>query len=780
MFIHLAFVRLSQIFMARQQKSLFDTQPEQWQLDAADDWQAARIVFSRSPFGPYDYLVPAEMRGKVAAGQRLRVPLGRSGRLVVGFCIEMFTPDHPAAASVNPGRLKPVESIVDVNPLLSASLLQLGHWISDRWHCPPGTTFDSIVPAAVRELSNTRETIFLESDPEVVARLDDMRLTVQQRAALEYLRDSPESLTPAELAKAAGCTTAPITALRKKNLLRTSRVRIEQRAFPLAGKSGHADYELNDDQRRALMQIHDSLENCRHETILLHGITGSGKTEVYIQAIRKVIEYGRTAIVLVPEISLTPQTRRRFCERFERVAVLHSNLTPAQRAWHWRQIAAGNIQVVIGARSAIFAPVPHLGLIILDEEHDGSFKQDTAPRYHARDVARQRSLQQNIPLILGSATPSLETWKLALENKATTVSLPKRIMNLPLPDVVAIDMRGEFVRRHSRGSISRPLHAAMFDSLRSGGQVILLLNRRGYSTMVQCPQCGTVVHCPDCAIAMTHHKDRKFLMCHYCDYRKPVPNACAECGFTDIFFSGTGTQRLEQEVLAKFPDYTCERMDTDSMQRPGSHELALDRFRAGETKILLGTQMIAKGLDFPNVTVVGVVNADTALHLNDFRAGERTFTLITQVAGRTGRGPRGGRVLVQTCNPDHPAIVAAMRHDYESFAASELASRREFGYPPCQSLARFVIRSEKQGLAHDTAVRMAEIAATWPGKDDSMTVVGPAEAPITKLRGKFRYHFLLQGPDEEPLHAWIRHIEARLPELKDVQHIVDFDPQEMM
>jgi primosomal protein N' (replication factor Y) (superfamily II helicase) len=775
-----AVFRLSTGFMARQQESLFDTRPELWELDAADDWQAARVVFSRSPFGPYDYLVPTEMRGKVEAGQRLRVPLGRSGRLVIGFCTAIVTPGHADAASVNAGRLKPVESIVDLKPLLSAGLLQLGQWISDRWHCPPGTTYDSIVPAAVRELSNTRETIFLESDPEVVARLDEMRLTPHQRAALEFLRDSPESLTPAELAKAAGCTTAPIMALRKKNLLRTSRVRMEQKAFPLAGTAGEADYQLNDDQQQALTIIHHSLEQCRHETILLHGITGSGKTEVYIQAIRKVIEFGRTAIVLVPEISLTPQTRRRFCERFDKVAVLHSNLTPAQRAWHWRQIAAGNIQVVIGARSAVFAPVPHLGLIILDEEHDGSFKQDTAPRYHARDVARQRSLQQNVPLILGSATPSLETWKLAMENKATTVSLPRRIMNLPLPDVVAVDMRGEFVRRHTRGSISRPLHAAMLDSLRSGGQVILLLNRRGYSTMVQCPQCGTVVHCPDCAIAMTHHKDRKFLMCHYCDHRKPVPDACAECGFNDIFFSGTGTQRLEQEVLARFPAFPCERMDTDSMQRPGSHELALDRFRAGETKILLGTQMIAKGLDFPNVTVVGVVNADTALHLNDFRAGERTFTLITQVAGRTGRGPRGGRVLVQTYNPDHPAIVAAMRHDYETFATGELASRSEFGYPPYQSLARFVIRSEKQRLASDTATRMAEIAAAWPGKDESMVIVGPAEAPINKLRGKFRYHFLLQGPDEEPLHAWIRHIESQVPELEEVQHIVDFDPLEMM
>jgi primosomal protein N' (replication factor Y) len=462
------------------------------------------------------------------------------------------------------------------------------------------------------------------------------------------------------------------------------------------------------------------------------------------------------------------------------VAVLHSHLTAAQRAWHWRQIAAGDIQVVIGARSAVFAPVPHLGLIVLDEEHDGSFKQDTAPRYHARDVARQRSEQENVPLILGSATPSLESWHRALQKRATIIELPRRILDLPMPDVTTIDLRGEFVRRHSRGAISRQLHGAMMDSLKAGGQAILLLNRRGYSTTIQCPQCGHVVQCPDCAIAMTHHKDRKFVMCHYCDHRAPVPAACPECHFSNIQFWGVGTQRLEQEVAARFPDYPCVRMDTDSMQKPGSHESTLEQFRSGEKKILLGTQMIAKGLDFPNVTVVGVINADTALHLNDFRAGERTFTLITQVAGRTGRGPLGGRVLVQTFNPDHPAIVAATRHDYHAFAAAELQHRRDFSYPPFGALARFVIRGDQEDLAREMGVRMAELAESWPEKTADCRVTGPAEAPITKLRGKYRFHFLMQSAAEETLHPWIDHVRNAAPQIGGVQYIVDFDPQEML
>ncbi len=763
-----------------EQQALFDTQPPAWQLDDQDDWLAARIVFAQTPFGPYDYEVPEPLRDQVQVGQRVRVPLGRGNRVVEGYCVKLFPSFDPEAAGIPIGRLKPIKQLIDPQPLVSGKLLELARWISDRWHCPLGITIETIVPVAVRDQSNTRTAIFLESDPAVMRQLDELNLPPKQRRALEVLRESRQSLTPAELAKESGCTIAPITALRKKKLVRQVRSRIEQRTHHLQAQPRQPDLKLNGHQVQALGAVREALTTNVHRSILLHGITGSGKTEVYIRAIQQVIEMGRQAIVLVPEISLTPQTRQRFCERFDHVAVLHSNLTAAQRGWHWRQIATGKIQVVIGARSAVFAPVPQLGLIVLDEEHDSSFKQDQSPRYHARDVARWRGQREQVPLVLGSATPALETWHRAQQGDTQLVSLPERILQLPLPDVTTVDLRGEFVRRQSRGAISRTLQLAMRDSLAEGGQVILLLNRRGFATTIQCPQCGHVVYCPDCAIAMTHHRDRHFIMCHYCDHRCPEPRNCVQCGFSNIQFWGVGTQRLEQEVQTRFPDYPCVRMDTDSMQRPGSHEKALAQFRAGEKRILLGTQMIAKGLDFPRVTLVGVINADTALHLHDFRAGERTFALVTQVAGRTGRGPRGGRVLVQTFNPDHPAILAASRHDYAAFADYELHHRSEFGYPPFGLLARVVVRGPHEQHARQLAELLAQSARDWPLGDDETRVIGPAEAPIAKLRGKFRFHFLLRAIEDRTLHDWIKHITSSVPESDDAQYVIDVDPQEML
>ena len=435
---------------------------------------------------------------------------------------------------------------------------------------------------------------------------------------------------------------------------------------------------------------------------------------------------------------------------------------------------------MIGARSAIFAPVPQLGLIVLDEEHDSSFKQDQSPRYHARDVARMRSEHEQIPLVLGSATPSLESWLWASRDEHRLLQLPHRVHHRPLPHVEVVDLRGEFAKRSTKGSISRPLHSAIRQSIDEGGQVILLLNRRGFATNIQCPQCGHVVYCPDCAIAMTHHRDRKFIMCHYCDHRQSEPSSCHECGFRNIQFWGTGTQRLEHEVNARFPDAQCVRMDTDSMQRPGSHEKALAAFRKGEKRILVGTQMIAKGLDFPNVTLVGVVNADTALHLHDFRAGERTFALVTQVAGRTGRGPKGGHVIVQTFNPDHPSIQAAAKHDFSAFADVELNHRQEFTYPPYGMLARFVIRSEQESLARQMAEQLAQTARQHQDPASFGKVVGPAEAPISKLRGKFRFHFLLKTRDETTMNTWISKICDATPNIENVQYIVDVDPQDML
>jgi primosomal protein N' (replication factor Y) len=438
--------------------------------------------------------------------------------------------------------------------------------------------------------------------------------------------------------------------------------------------------------------------------------------------------------------------------------------------------------VVVGARSAIFAPTPHLGLIVLDEEHETSFKQESVPRYHARDVAVARAAAEQIPLVLGSATPSLESWQRAQNGEYTLVEMPRRVLGRPMPAVGTIDLRAQQARGGmSQGAISRQLHAAVSAALDEGGQVILLLNRRGFATHIQCPACGHVVRCPECDIALTHHRTKEVALCHYCDFEVPAPTSCPVCDFRGIRYWGLGTQRLEAEVRARFPNVMALRMDTDAMQAPGSHERALRAFRAGKVQILLGTQMIAKGLDFPNVTLVGVINADTALHLPDFRAAERTFQLVTQVAGRTGRGPKGGRVLVQTFSPDHPAIQAAVRHDYAAFAAGELPMRQMLRYPPYTAMVRLVIRGPSQPIGAEFAKYITgRLAAALERRQADARVLGPAPCPFARLRGKYRFQIQVQGPAGELLRAAVAEATADLEPPEDVQWIVDVDPVEML
>ncbi len=638
--------------MTHNQGELFDSEPAPWEWDAAADILVATVVFPEAPLGTFDYLVPDELRGRLKTGARVQVPLGKGNRGVVGYCVRL------GPHSSTQKRLKPISSIVDATPLMNPDILDLTHWLSDYYLCPWGTALEAVVPAGVRVQAGTRNVTFLDVSNDVAARLSRLSLPPKQMAALSQLVAAGRPLPTAELQARADCGHSPIQQLLKKGLIasETRRVHLgDPEAVPVPRTP---PLPLNPDQAEALRAILHALQSRQHQTILLHGVTGSGKTEVYIQAIDEVIHYGRQAIVLVPEISLTPQTRRRFRSRFDRVAVLHSNLSPAERHGEWLRIARGEVQVIVGARSAIFAPVPDLGIVIIDEEHEPSFKQDTAPRYHAREVAARRTSQCGVPLVLGSATPSLESWYRSTTGAHTIVSLPSRVLNRPLPAVSTIDLRNEQYRRGARGSLSRPLRQAMKAALADEGQVILLLNRRGYSTHIQCPACGYALRCDHCDIAMTHHKSGGQIICHYCDARRPVPAACPQCHFDGIRFSGSGTQRLEAEVQAAFPTCTCLRMDTDTMKGHGAHEAALDRFRHGEVQILLGTQMIAKGLDFPNVTLVGVINADVGLHLPDFRAAERTFQLVTQVAGRTGRGTKGGacscRRTVPKTGPSKP------------------------------------------------------------------------------------------------------------------------------
>lgn len=753
-----------------QQQTLFDPEPAPWELDDAAQRHVATIVLAKGPEGEFDYLVPETLNPQI--GCRVKVPLGRGNQSVVGYCV--------AIDFKSPGgrRLKQIAEVLDTQALLTPSMLRVTRWMADYYLCPWGQVLEAVVPAGVRQKAGTRDVTLLSVSPETVARVEQLKLSVKQREVIRVLAASPRPLTASQLAARAGCTVAPIQALRKKKLLtasveRLSTVRAAEVAVPR-----ELAHELNADQTAALDAIRESLHASEHRTVLIHGVTGSGKTEVYIRAIDEVVHFGRQAILLVPEISLTPQTVARFRARFDRVAVLHSHQSDVERHEHWRRIAQGEVEVVIGARSAIFAPTPHLGLIVLDEEHESTFKQESAPRYHARDVALQRAADQNVPLVLASATPSLESWQRAATGEFWLVEMPRRVFNRPLPAVRTIDLRDESHSKLSRGAISRPLHQAMEAALRDGGQVILLLNRRGFSTHIQCPGCGHVSKCPHCDLPLTFHRRQSSALCHYCDYQTPVPTACPDCKSPGLRFSGLGTQKLEAEVRARFPNQACLRMDTDSMQQRGSHERALSAFRDGQVRILLGTQMIAKGLDFPNVTLVGVINADTALNLPDFRASERTFQLVTQVAGRTGRGEQGGRVLVQTFAPETPAILAAVRHDYNAFARAELPHRQASLYPPFASMVRIVVRGESD--AHTRALA-DEIGQRLRAKaTDALRVLGPAPAPMTKLRGQYRYQIQVQSEDSDLLRSVVRTATADLKPPEGLLWTVDVDPWDMM
>jgi primosomal protein N' (replication factor Y) len=751
------------------QQQLFGPEPLPWEQADRDDLLCAQVVFNRPLDTPFDYLIPDPLRATVQAGQRVKVPLGRGDHLTVGYCVGVGRPRQVE-------RLKRIHSLIDARPLLSPHMLELTRWIADRYLCAWGQVLDTVIPAGVRNRAGTREVLLLSLNAEELAKNTGAKLPPKQAAVLKVLEAAGRPMPLEHVARQAQCGTAPITALRRKRFVQAVIERTDP-GEPLAPDVKSADdLVLNSDQQRALSRVLSSLREQRHQTFLLYGVTGSGKTEVYIRAIREVVGYGRQAIVLVPEISLTPQTIRRFRSRFDSVAVLHSHLSDSERHRHWQQIAAGRVQVVVGARSAVFAPTPNLGLIAIDEEHETSFKQDTTPRYHAREVARRRAELEGVPLILGSATPTLESWRQAQAGHDELLRLPRRVEGLPMPPVVVVDVRHDPIRS-AGGAIGRALRTAIQNALEADGQVILFLNLRGFSPVLWCRECGTAVKCPHCDVSLTWHKERQIVLCHSCDFHRTPPTECPACGKSGLQYLGVGTQRLEQEVRAKFARYPCVRMDSDSMKKPGSHDRALEAFRHGEVKILLGTQMISKGLDFPNVTLVGVIDADTVLHQPDLRASERTFQLIAQVAGRTGRSRKGGRVLVQTCCPTEPAILFASRHDYVGFAQAELEHRRHRHVPPFEHLVRVIIRGPEEAAVkaharHMAAACQAEIAAAGL----PVRVLGPAPAPVVRLKGNLRYHFQLSAIDVEPIGRLWRKVAPGFERPAQVEFAVDVDP----
>ena len=788
------------------QPDLFD-EPDEF-LDTAER-TFAEIVFDRPLDHAYSYAVPASLRDAIAVGKRVLAPFGKGDRQTIGFCVGL-TRAEPER------KVKAILQVLDDDALLTEPLLKLTRWMADYYLCGWGQVLNAVVPAGVKKQAGTRPTPMLELVPEALLPAPPPHLSPKQKRVREYLQAQSAPVELRRVMTETGCGAAPIEALVDKGYARRRIGRVTtttavSEPMPRAIREGEAPAEpwdaarqeprppdqltLTVDQAAAWKQLEPSLHDGGFKPFLLHGITGSGKTELYLRAIDEVVRQGKEALVLVPEISLTPQTIASFQGRAHEVAILHSHLHAAERGKHWRRIARGEVQVVVGARSAVFAPTRKLGLIVIDEEHEASFKQEMTPRYHARDVAVMRARLENIPIILGSATPSLETWHNAERGQYTRLTLPRRVADRSLPEVKVIDLR------HDRGLKGRPvigispsLERAMQNALDSGGQVILLLNRRGFSTYLHCPACGHVEHCKFCDLSMTYHKERHVIMCHYCGFETRPPEKCPICGQGQVLYQGMGTEKLQAEIESKFPGHTVERMDSDTMKRPGSHRRVLEAFRRGEIQILLGTQMIAKGLDFPNVTVVGVVNADVGLHHADFRASERTFQLLAQVAGRTGRGDQGGDVYLQTWQPEHPAITLAAQHDYLTFAREEMKVRRLFSYPPYQRMARLVIRSKDEKHANEYADRLAsafrvhlekrKTSPLPPGEGsvarEELRLLGPAEAPVFRLKGYFRFHFQMQSASSGLLHEVLRAVLPTVRVPSGVELTVDIDPQDML
>ena len=752
-------------------------------LDAGDahavavDGPFAGVVFNRPVDLIFSYRIPARLTKAVVPGQRVRVPLGRGNTPSIGHVVEVT-----ATAEINPRRVKDVLEVLDDPPLVDGVMLDLTRWMARYYACTWGQALDAVVPAGVKKQAGTRVWTCLTL-PETTRNglLDQsLKLTAKQTEILEVVARADVPLTIADVCKRAKVGQGPVLALRKSGLLHTVKRRMGSGPAEEADADAaapRAPLELTIEQKAALTMLAPSLRGeGGFATFLLHGVTGSGKTEIYLGAIDQVVARGREAIVLVPEISLTPQTIRRFKRRFPRVAVLHSHLSEGERHRHWRSIANGEVQVVVGARSAIFAPTRKLGLIVIDEEHEGSFKQETVPRYHARDVAVKRAQLEGVPVILGSATPALETWRNATTGRYTRISLRSRVGARPMPAVSLIDMRYE---EPVGVVLSQSLKEAMTRTLDAGEQVILLLNRRGFNTFAVCvnPQCRNVLKCKHCDVSLTYHQGRRKLVCHFCDAEIDRLPACPECQ-KPLWYGGLGTERLEREVVEAFPGRSIRRMDSDTMRAHGSHERTLAAFKAGEVQILLGTQMIAKGLDFPNVTLVGVVDADTALHLPDFRAAERTFQIVTQVAGRSGRGEKPGRVLVQTYSPEVAAIAHAQHHDYLGFVAGELVERQRHGMPPYGRLARLIAR----GLdARDVQHYLEELHAALNAARSTLVVLtAVVPAPVEKIRNLHRFHVRLRCPSPKPLLDLLRAVLPLHPPPPGVELAVDVDPMSLL
>jgi primosomal protein N' (replication factor Y) len=740
------------------------------------------------------YAVPREL-GDLQPGERVIVPLGRGDKAIAGVVIEILARENGSIGGLDPDRIKPIARRDAEGVRLPGALLELARWISSYYCCPIGMTLASMLPNAVKKRVGLVSKRMIDlGDPLPLGE----KLPAKQRRVLEVLATLPSARRPIEMADlmrlAELGTSGPIRKLLDRGLLEMTRRTHVEATWAKQAIDARIPESLTRHQRIALDAIAAKLDS-GFSTHLLFGVTGSGKTEVYIRLIEEVLTRGKASLMLVPEISLTPQTGGRLIGRFPKhhVAVLHSGLTAAQRHQQWSMVASGEARIVLGARSAVFAPfLPGaLGLIIVDEEHDGSYKQDQAPRYHGRDVAVRRGQLEQCPVVLGSATPALESWHNATARHSYELHrLPERVPGLRLPKVEIVDFVQERrMHRDKRVHLIGPtMLAALGHTLDTGGQALILLNRRGYANYIACPDhhCGWVMTCDHCDVTMVYHVNRKlptggYVRCHHCLAEQKLPVNCPQCGNRIVPF-GLGTQRVEEELQRIFPQLiegrTMLRVDSDAMRGAASFHDALARFGSGEVKLLLGTQMIAKGLDFPGVRLVGVVNADTSINLPDFRAAERTFQLVNQVAGRCGRGDDAGRVIVQSFAPRTPAIQLAAAHDYEAFAALELEQREACGLPPIGRMVRIVVRDEDLADCISAAQALADRLRELAG--ETVRLRGPMPCPIARIAGKHRQQIELLAVGPGPLQKLLAAARSEAALKPGEAVAVDVDPLALM
>jgi primosomal protein N' (replication factor Y) len=738
---------------------------------------AARVLIDGPSELVFDYAIPDGLN--VQPGCRVRIPL--RNKLSQGTVLDLVEQQDDLGFA-----LRPLHSLSDPEPLITPNLLKAGRWIAGYYGCSIESVVRALLPEAVRTEDNSakvRKTVILESDPppDILAKLQ--KRAPKQAAILSLLAHAPDKkLALADLGDGAS---ASVKSLAKQELVRVidEEVRRDPEADGIEEILPDSPLPLNDEQEAALKVILESL-NSQPSTlnspppILLHGVTGSGKTEVYLQAARATLDLGKTVLVLVPEISLTPQTVRRFRARFagiqEQVAVLHSNLSQGERFDEWHRIRKGIARIVIGARSAVFAPLPDLGLILVDEEHENSYKQDQVPRYHGRDVAVLRASLENCTVVLGSATPSLESFQNTLEGKYKIVRLAKRADGQSLPLIRVLDMRLEKQKQKGGMAIlSDRLRNALEQRLLKNEQSILFLNRRGFARSLQCPSCGHVCMCPHCSVPLTYHRDDERLMCHICGHQAVVPRKCPECRDPAIALQGYGTQKVE-EVLAKvLPNAKIARIDADAMRKKHALRDLLNAFQARKIDVLIGTQMIAKGLHFPNVTLVGILNADIGLHVPDFRAGERVFQLLTQVAGRAGRGDLEGEVIVQTFTPHSPSIQFARHHDFDGFAEQELEFRRQFAFPPFAHCAVLTSRSTHERRAEFTLQTLHRRLTEDP--PPGLIIGEPLPSPLVKTHGQFRFQLMLRSAKARPMTRHVQQVLQKTTLPEDVTVVFDMD-----